>query len=54
LTGSVASRIASQPSSAPGSDALAAQLDPDESAIFNFHDPPARSGLDMAYGMTAT
>ncbi len=33
-------------------DALAAQLDPDEPAIFNFHDPPARSGLDMAYAMT--
>lgn len=31
----------------------AAQLDPDEPAIFNFHDPPARSGLDMAYKMTA-
>jgi len=34
-------------------DALAAQLDPDEPAIFNFHDPPARSGLDMAYAMTS-
>ncbi len=33
--------------------ALAAQLDPNEPAIFNFHDPPARSGLDMAYKMTA-
>jgi len=33
-------------------DALAAQLDPDEPAIFNFHDPSARSGLDMAYAMT--
>ena len=33
--------------------ALAAQLDPSEPAIFNFHDPPARSGLDMAYKMTA-
>jgi uncharacterized protein len=32
---------------------LAAQLDPGEPAIFNFHDPPARSGLDMAYKMTA-
>jgi Icc-related predicted phosphoesterase len=32
--------------------ALAAQLDPDAPAIFNFHDPPARSGLDMAYKMT--
>lgn len=33
-------------------DALAARLDPGEPAIFNFHDPPARSGLDMAYKMT--
>jgi uncharacterized protein len=33
-------------------EALAAQLDPGEPAIFNFHDPPARSGLDMAYKMT--
>jgi len=33
-------------------EALAAQLDPNEPAIFNFHDPPARSGLDMAYAMT--
>jgi uncharacterized protein len=33
--------------------ALAAQLDPNEPAIFNFHDPPAHSGLDMAYKMTA-
>jgi uncharacterized protein len=33
--------------------ALAAQLDPNEPAIFNFHDPPARSGLDMAYKMTS-
>ena len=32
--------------------ALAAQLDPAQPAIFNFHDPPARSGLDMAYKMT--
>ncbi len=31
---------------------LAAKLDPDQPAIFNFHDPPARSGLDMAYKMT--
>ncbi len=31
---------------------LAAQLDPGQPAIFNFHDPPARSGLDMAYKMT--
>lgn len=32
--------------------ALAAKLDPNQPAIFNFHDPPARSGLDMAYKMT--
>ena len=32
--------------------ALAAKLDPNQPAIFNFHDPPARSGLDMAYRMT--
>lgn len=32
---------------------LAAKLDPGRPAIFNFHDPPARSGLDMAYKMTA-
>ncbi|HEY7011978.1 MAG TPA: hypothetical protein VH480_04425 [Streptosporangiaceae bacterium] len=32
--------------------ALASQLSPDEPVIFNFHDPPARSGLDMAYKMT--
>jgi uncharacterized protein len=32
--------------------ALAAKLDPGHPAIFNFHDPPARSGLDMAYRMT--
>jgi Icc-related predicted phosphoesterase len=32
--------------------ALAAQLDVNEPVIFNFHDPPARSGLDMAYRMT--
>jgi len=31
---------------------LAAKLDPGQPAIFNFHDPPARSGLDMAYTMT--
>lgn len=31
---------------------LAAQLDPGEPAIFNFHDPPSESGLDMAYKMT--
>jgi uncharacterized protein len=31
---------------------LAAKLDPARPAIFNFHDPPARSGLDMAYKMT--
>jgi Icc-related predicted phosphoesterase len=31
---------------------LAAKLDPNQPAIFNFHDPPARSGLDMAYKMT--
>jgi Icc-related predicted phosphoesterase len=31
---------------------LAVKLDPDRPAIFNFHDPPARSGLDMAYRMT--
>jgi Icc-related predicted phosphoesterase len=31
---------------------LAAQLDVNEPVIFNFHDPPARSGLDMAYRMT--
>ena len=33
--------------------ALADQLAPDEPVIFNFHDPPARSGLDMAYKMTS-
>ncbi len=32
--------------------ALAAKLDQDRPAIFNFHDPPARSGLDMAYKLT--
>jgi uncharacterized protein len=32
--------------------ALADQLVPGEPVIFNFHDPPARSGLDMAYRMT--
>jgi Icc-related predicted phosphoesterase len=31
---------------------LAAKLDPNQPAIFNFHDPPARSGLDMAYKMS--
>ena len=34
-------------------EALAAQLDPDQPVIFNFHDPPASSGLDMAYKMTS-
>jgi uncharacterized protein len=33
--------------------ALAAKLDPDQPAIFNFHDPPANSGLDMAYKVTS-
>jgi uncharacterized protein len=33
-------------------ETLAAQLDPDQPVIFNFHDPPASSGLDMAYKMT--
>lgn len=32
--------------------ALAAKLDPNQPAIFNFHDPPAHSGLDMAYKVT--
>jgi Icc-related predicted phosphoesterase len=32
--------------------ALADKLDPNQPAIFNFHDPPARSGLDMAYKMS--
>jgi Icc-related predicted phosphoesterase len=32
--------------------ALADQLDPDQPVIFNFHDPPANSGLDMAYKLT--
>lgn len=34
-------------------EALAARLDPDQPVIFNFHDPPAGSGLDMAYKMTS-
>jgi uncharacterized protein len=34
-------------------DALAAQLAPDKPVIFNFHDPPVSSGLDMAYKMTS-
>jgi uncharacterized protein len=33
-------------------EALAARLDPGQPVIFNFHDPPAGSGLDMAYKMT--
>lgn len=33
-------------------EALAGQLDPAQPVIFNFHDPPAGSGLDMAYKMT--
>ena len=33
--------------------ALAAKLDLDQPTIFNFHDPPANSGLDMAYKVTS-
>lgn len=31
---------------------LAQKLDPRSPTIFNFHDPPAESGLDLAYKMT--
>ena len=33
-------------------DGLVAQLDVDRPVIFNFHDPPIESGLDLAYKMT--
>jgi Icc-related predicted phosphoesterase len=45
-------REVTEPELAERLTALAAKLDPDQPAIFNFHDPPARSGLDMAYKMT--
>lgn len=34
-------------------DELAAQLAPGVPTIFNFHDPPAESGLDLAYKMAS-
>jgi len=45
-------REVTEPELAERLTALAAKLDPNQPAIFNFHDPPARSGLDMAYKMT--
>jgi Icc-related predicted phosphoesterase len=45
-------REVTEPELAERLAALAAKLDAGQPAIFNFHDPPARSGLDMAYRMT--
>jgi Icc-related predicted phosphoesterase len=34
-------------------DEITAGLQPDVPTIFNFHDPPSDSGIDLAYKMTA-